>query len=334
MASYRKVAAGWRVEIQRRGVRKSRTFQTKAAGAAWAMQEERAIIDGEVSRWPRKTVRDACDRYAQEISATKRTTHAEHLRLARFVRDCGFAARLLCEVTPSDVAAWRDQRLQLVTSGSVRREITLLRHIWTVAIRQWQWCPDNPWSRIQVPDDNPARDRLIGWREIRRLLRRCGYRTGVPPQTGQEFVAYAFLLALRTAMRAGEVMGLTGAAVDLERRVITLARHKTMEQVGKRQVPVTPQALRVLRVLWREGPLFLISAATLDALFRKLRDQVMLSDIHFHDSRATALTHLAAKVDVMVLARISGHKDISLLHRVYFRTTTEQISAQLAAPRR
>jgi integrase len=87
-------------------------------------------------------------------------------------------------------------------------------------------------------------------------------------------------------------------------------------------------------VLWREGRLLPITGPMLDALFRKLRDQVLMQDAHFHDSRATALTHLSRKVDVMVLARISGHRDLSLLLSTYYRETAEQISARLALPRR
>jgi integrase len=99
-------------------------------------------------------------------------------------------------------------------------------------------------------------------------------------------------------------------------------------------VPLTPQAVRLLRVLWRPGRLLMVSNGVLDALFRKMRDQLLLPDLHFHDSRATALTHLAKRVDVMVLARISGHKNLSLLHGTYYRESAEQIAARLASPRR
>lgn len=335
MASIQKSASGWRVQIDRQGVRLSRTFQTKAAASAWAIQEEKAILDGNVSRWPRKTVGQALDRYGDEVSSGKRSGANELKRLAAFQRDFSHLSnKILSDVTPVDVAAWRDARLLKVTAGSVQRDINLLRHVWTVAVREWEWAPDNPWSKVKAPGNNPPRDRLLGWREIRRLLRRFGYRTGVKPHTGQELVAWAFLVALRTGMRAGEVLSLTGETADLERRVVTLAKHKTMEQVGRRQVPLTPQAVRVLRVIWREGPLLPISSALLDALFRKLRDQVLLPDVHFHDSRGTALTHLARRVDVMTLARISGHKDLNLLLRVYYRETAAQISERLASPRR
>ena len=36
-------------------------------------------------------------------------------------------------------------------------------------------------------------------------------------------------------------------------------------------------------------------------------------DLHFHDTRREALSRLAKKVDVMTLAKISGHRDIKIL---------------------
>jgi integrase len=133
-------------------------------------------------------------------------------------------------------------------------------------------------------------------------------------------------------------MGLTVGAVDLQRRVVTLADHKTSHAVGKRHVPLTPQGARVLGLLIphaaADGRLFKLASASLDTLFRRVRDSVLLGDLHFHDARATALTMLSRRVDVLTLARISGHRDLSLLLRVYYRETAEEIAARLALPRR
>ncbi len=331
MSSIYRVASGWRAQVARDGRRYTRVFATKAAASQWAVLEERALIDGVAERWPKKTVLQALDRYALEVSPTKRSGAAEALRLAAFARDYpALAAKTFHQFVPADVAAWCADRLTKVSPASVQRDFNLLRNVWAFGLKQWRWCPSNPWSAVKAPGSNPARDRLLGWREIRRFLRRCGFRTGVRPQSAQEIVAWAFLVALRTALRAGELLSLSGQTVDLERRVVTLARHKTVHLVGKREVPLTPQAARLLRVLWTEGPLLPITGPMLDALFRKLRDQVLMADAHFHDSRATALTHLSKRVEVMVLARISGHRDLSLLLNTYFRESAEQISARLS----
>jgi integrase len=341
VAYYRKTAKGWRVEIERQGVRTSRTFGTKAAASSWAAQEEAAILAGTVSRWPRKTLADALDRYEREITAEKRGARAERLRLAAIQRDfpalCG---KVLHTITADDLGQWRDARLQRVTPASVQRDINILRHVWTVASTEWAWSPSpTPWRAVRMPAEAIPRDRRMGWREIRTIMRRCDYRTAVPPVTGLQCVAWALLVSLRTAMRAGEIMGLTVGSVDLQRRVVTLADHKTAHAVGRRLVPLTPQGARVLGWLAEaaagdDGRLLPLSSATLDTLFRRVRDSVMLGDVHFHDARATALTMLSRRVDVLTLARISGHRDLSLLLRVYFRETAQEIAARLASPRR
>ena len=74
---------------------------------------------------------------------------------------------------------------------------------------------------------------------------------------------------------------------------------------------------------------FTVGANEASTLFSRLVKQLMLGDLHFHDARATALTLLSRKVDVMTLAKISRHKDINLLQRVYFRESEEDIAKRI-----
>jgi integrase len=336
MAHIYRTATGWRAQVALRGIRKSATKPTKAAASAWAAQEEAAILAGKQSKWPRKTVADALERYEAEVTVNKKSARAEGFRLGAFARDFPeLSAKIISDVTAADLAGWRDARLKLVSPGAVQRDINVLRNVWSVAAKEWGWCADpSPWRSLRMPGDNPPRDKLIGWREARRILRRCDYRTGERPTTTMQEVGWAFLLGLRTAMRAGEIVGLTGESVDLARRVVRLDQHKTMQQVGRRFVPLTPHGLRLLTLMHRPGPLFEISSATLDTLFRRVRDQVLLPGINFHDSRAAALTYLARKVDVLTLSRISGHKNLQTLLKSYYRESAESVAARLAQPRR
>ena len=64
-------------------------------------------------------------------------------------------------------------------------------------------------------------------------------------------------------------------------------------------------------------------------LFRKCRDKLMIEDLHFHDARAEALTRLARRVDVLTLARISGHKDLRVLSEHYYRETAADIARRI-----
>ena len=338
MASYSKTAKGWRVQIARRGVRLSRTFVTKAAAQAWATREETSIIDGGGSKYPRKTVREAVERYAAEVTPTKRSHRPEALILAAFIRRYPkLADKLMSEVAPADIAAWRDGELQRIKPASVKRHANCLRSVWTLARKEWGWCGDSPFASVSMPTDGPPRERVAGWREIRRILRRCDYITHHPPVSGLQNVAWAFLLGLRTGMRAAEMLRLEVG--DVSGSVATIRQHKTEHLTGRpRRVPLLPQGARLLAELVAyakardRAALFAISSASLDAQFRDAVRGLLIGDLHFHDSRGTALTHMARKMDVLTLSKISGHRDIRVLATVYYREQPEQIAARLALP--
>lgn len=320
MAYSRKRKNGWRFEVERLGVRQSQTFATKAAGEAWARQVESDLLARKRGALPRYTVLQALDNYAQEVSPGKKGGAWEVKRLAAFGRE-PWAGKLLQDLTAADLAKWRDHRLQGVTPGSVRRDMTVLRSMFKLAIREWQWIDASPLDGLTIPAENKPRTRRIGWREVRQQCRALGYKTG-QVATKQQEVALAFLIGLRTAMRAGEILSLTPAAVDLESRVAHLLDTKNGED---RDVPLSRAALRLFRS-WRG---WTVDSASLDALFRKARVRAGLSGFTFHDSRSEALTRLSAKLDPFELARLSGHKDLKILLLRYYRKTASEIARKL-----
>lgn len=328
MAHIYKLDSGrWRAQIALRGRRKSLSFATKTAASAWAAREEAAILDGTASLWPLKTLADAIDRYEREVTPGKGAQKYERVVFGIVRRDhADLCGKVLHQITPDDLAAWRDARAAAVSGSTVVRESHLLRNVWTVAARQWRWTPEpSPWRHLTLPAANPPRERINGWREIRVMLRRLNYFTGRAPASKMEEVAYAWLIALRTAMRAGEVLSITPQTADLGARVVTLHRHKTAHITGRaRRVPITRQAARLIHLC----PQFTVSSASLDALFRKARVMCGLEGFTFHDSRATALTLLSRRVDILTLSKISGHRNIKQL-QVYYRESEAQIAARL-----
>jgi integrase len=167
------------------------------------------------------------------------------------------------------------------------------------------------------------------------LLRSGGYVTGHAPESPQQQAVWAYLVALHTALRSGEVLALSRTTVDLRRRVYRLPRHKTDKVVGERLVPFTPRAARVLKVLDAAAEAagrdvyFTISDQSRDTLWRKVRDRMMIEGLRYHDSRAAALTWLSKRYDVMTLAKISGHTDINELFSTYYRESAEAVAARL-----
>lgn len=326
MASFYVLPSGRvRAQIALRGVRRSQTFVTKTAAKAWAAREEAAILDGTGDKWPSKTLGDALKRYLREVTPTKGSPKFESVVIGMMLRDfSALCGRQLSRLTTQDLADWRDERLRTVSGSTVIRQGKLLRNVWSVAAREWKWCPrESPWTDLRWPEHNRPRERINDWREIRVMLRQLNYFTGRAPTSMVEEVAYAWLISLRTAMRASEVLSITPETV--RGQVVTLHKHKTIKSTGRaRHVPITRQAARLIALCKR----FTVSSASLAALFRKARVHAGLSGFTYHDSRATAITLLSRRVDVLTLQRITGHKNIGQL-QVYYRESPEDIAARL-----
>ena len=337
MAYIRKVGDKWKAEVERLGKRASRRFPTKREAQLWAAATEADIVRGSDKTVYTKTVRDGVDRYVKEVTAKKATAKQERLRLYALVRDYGWLAdKVMAEVTTADLARWRDARLAQVSPSSVLREMTAFKHMFKLALREWCWMQkDSPWDGLTLPQAGLPRKRRIAPSEVRRIARALGFVSGQAPTSKMAEIGLAFLLSLRTAMRSGEVLGLCRSTVDLRARVAVLHQHKTAHDVGAREVPLTRHAVRLLHVLDAAArdagrdALFTVDVASKDALFRRVVTGLGIVNLRFHDARAEALTRLSRRVDVMTLARISGHKDINILLNTYYRESARDIAARL-----
>ncbi|EGP02440.1 site-specific tyrosine recombinase XerC [Pasteurella multocida subsp. gallicida str. Anand1_poultry] len=76
---------------------------------------------------------------------------------------------------------------------------------------------------------------------------------------------------------------------------------------------------------------FQIKAELLGSLFRKLKEKAGLkeADLHFHDTRREALTRLSKKLHLMELAKVSGHRDLSILQNTYYAPDISELANKL-----
>lgn len=335
MASIAKVSTGWRVQIAVQGVRESRTFSTKSEASAWAVHRESEVRTEKATGVQRgRTVDDAFRRYEKEVSAHKRGHEKEAIRLAAIGRMEVDGVPLkdwkLADVTPEVLGKWRDHRLTVdkVLGSSVNRDLNLLSHVFGSAVREWKWLAKSPTTDVRRPEDPPPRDRLYTQDEIDRLCAALGIdqAQAEPVETVSQRVGLAFLFAIETAMRAGEICGLMPAHVS--GRVATLPQTKNGT---KRAVPLSTRAAELLKLLPEPedgGTVFGVTSKSLDALFRKAKTRAMIEDATFHDTRHLAITRLAKKLNVLDLARMVGHRDLKQL-QVYYNETAEDMAARL-----
>jgi len=125
MASFSKMAKGWRAQIKVMGVRDSRVFTTRREAVQWAARREDEIRYAVTAPLGEQyTLRQALRRYADEVSATKRGARWEQVRLAAFE---GY--RLPLDTPIGQVTDFRDARGASVGPAAVLRELTLLSSV-------------------------------------------------------------------------------------------------------------------------------------------------------------------------------------------------------------
>jgi integrase len=300
---------GYRVEVEKHGIRASHVTKTKREATAWGIRKEAELEALKGSKGRRLVA--ATEHYVQTVSSTKSAGAAEWeaRRFASMVEFFGDA--LLVDMDSEAIGKWRDHRLKTVSGSTVQREANLLRHLFTLAVDEWRWIDRNPFKGVRLPKHNPARQAVWPWQLIKRVLR--ARRTGKTQQ-----VIHAFHIALHTGMRLSEVL-----AARLDGRVAVLPKSKTERAPVK-----VPLARKGAKLLAAYGP-FTVNPNEASTLFSDLCDGLLIEGLTFHDSRATALTLLSRRVDVMTLARISRHKDLKILMATYYRETAEQIAARL-----
>lgn len=326
---YKDTSGNYRARVRKHGVSRSASFRTKAQASAWAASVEVEIEAGRLGKTPEKTFGQLIERYLAEEVPKKRGAREDEIRLNRLLGNGKSEADPLVRVmlknlTPDDFAAWRDRRLQSIKPESVRREWNTLSAACSFAVKQWRWLQSNPMGMVERPERGESRTRRISQDEIDRISLATGYHEGVL-ETAMSRVGAAFLFAIETAMRAGEICGLR--ADDISGRVAHLPKTKNGYA---RDVPLSSRAVEIIKQLPEgESTLFNVQSSSLDALFRKAKARAMIEDLHFHDTRREALSRLAKKVDVLTLAKISGHRDLRILSNVYYQTDMADVAGQL-----
>lgn len=301
-----KKGISWRAEVFVRGRRESGTFSTKGEAEQWAVEAQKRLGRGKEAQPTDKTLRDALERYRDQVAPTKKGQRWDQVRCDKLAT-YALADLFIDEIDGADLAEWRDMRLEEVSPASVNRELNLLSSVFNTAIKEWRWCTANPVRQIKRPKNPPPRQRVISTDEIELIA------DSLPDTDAGQQTRIAFLLALETAMRLGEIMGIQEE--DVQEKYVTLRDTKNDDA---RDVPLSLRARELIRT-------FTITPALASKLFSDTVKELQL-DVNFHDTRRTALTRMASKVDVLNLAKISGHRDVRMLARVYYAPKAEDLA--------
>jgi integrase len=314
MATIRRLRGRWQAQVRRRGVPpRAKSFDTRTDAVRWARDiESEADRSGWVSdtRLAEKTtLGELLTRYCSEVTPTKKSASSEKARIGALIRR-DVCHRTLAKLNSTHIASYRDARLQSVAPATVIRELNTISHALEIAQREWGFfLPRNPAKLVRRPSAPQGRKRRLDEGEEARLLEACGH--GRNP-----WLKPLIILAVETAMRRGELVGLNWEHVDLKKRVAHLPQTKNGDS---RDVPLSQRATATLQALNEERSdnlVFPISGNAVRLAWEHLRERAGCADLHFHDLRHEAVSRLFERgLNIAEVSTISGHKELRMLQR-------------------
>jgi integrase len=320
VATISKHRGKWKCQVRRKGhPAQSKNFDTKAEAEAWGVQIEAEIGRG-VFLAPDKatqsmTVADLLDRYVKEESIHKASesddkTRAETLKAA--IGGYGVA-----DLTNAMLAGYKRARMRIRASQTVLHELNLLHRAYVIAVAEWGLVLPRGIPKTARPQLPEGRERRVTQEEIEAIIR----------ETGSKELKAIVVLAVETAMRRGEILGLHWDHVNLPGRSLFLPKTKTKTP---RTVPLSSRAVALLGSLeCGPGKVFSITPRCASQAFKRAADRLGLVNIHMHDLRHEATSRLFEKdLNVIEVSKVTGHKSLVMLNR-YSHLSVQHIADKL-----
>jgi len=317
----------WEVQVRIRGFEpRTASFKRKTDAKQWAASEESALR--ERRRFPHREAEKHT--LAELIDAYQLHGKSEYRQALKWWRD-RYGARRLLDLGPEVVSGAKQELSSGGKRGGVPRSAaTVNRYLAALSVafgygrKELRWVRENPVRDVSRLPEPKGRTRFLTPSERTALLKACE-----PSPDLQDLV----VLALTTAARAGELLGLTWPDVNLERARAVARDTKNGET---RVLPLHGPALEILRRRSKAR------AADSDLVFphknkdahqwysrpfRAAVEKAEIPDFRFHDLRHTAATYLLESGATLAeLAGILGHKSLAMVKR-YAHVSEEHASS-------
>ncbi|VVE87676.1 tyrosine-type recombinase/integrase [Pandoraea bronchicola] len=317
----------WRAEVRRRGYKPVyRTFDTRLQAQQWSR-----LIESEMDRGiftdrtdaERTTLREALERYKNDVAALKRYPNQEYQRVDRWLRH-DLAYRTLGSLRGADFARYRDERRDAGRAeNTIRLELQLISHLFETARKEWGMeSLSNPLKNIKKPSGSRARERRLRAGEYELIRSRL-------EQSGNRFARAAFDLAIETSLRQGALFRLQWEWVDLEARMVRIPlEQRGAENKGVPAVlPLSTRAVAALREIHPQTPdgqlqdnpagtVLDTSANAIRCVWKRSLADLEIADLRWHDLRHEATSRLFERgLATMEVAAITGHQTLIMLKR-------------------
>jgi integrase len=204
-------------------------------------------------------------------------------------------------ITPERITQYKNERLAVVSSASVRKELSILRHVLSMAIRLDRLSV-SPFTKVKMPRDSVPRVRFLDPSEWEALLK------NVP----ENYRSIAVFL-VNTGCRRGDALSLRWSNIDLQNGFGVIEEDKRHKE---KIITLNSDVVALLQTLPRHDSddrvfFWVPSGDAVTWAFAKAVKKTGVVNFRLHDLRHTAASHLAmAGHDIKTIQDFLGHSDI------------------------
>lgn len=268
-------------------------------------------------------------KYICEVAPSHKGADKDISRLNKLISDYPkLAQKSLNDVDQLDMIELRNDRLTKVSPSTVGRDLGVLGGVFKYARQELRILKTSPLTDVAKPTQAPHRERRITQDEIETILAGFKYDGTYQPITKRQQVAWAFLFALETAMRASEITNMQWCNVFEDHVLLPDTKNGTA-----RKVPLSKKARELIELMRGIDTDKVVtisdrSNALSHDFWLVVSNRLGITDLNFHDTRHEATTRLAKKLPIQDLAKVTGHKDLKMLMR-YYNPTVQELAQRL-----
>ena len=220
MSSIRKRNGKYQAQVRINGASVTKSFRTKSEAFSWSRRQEARLETRKASGYKPSSLKEILQRYLRDVTPLKRNTSFEPGVISMFMREA-WAHKPIDQISVSEIAAYRDKRLETVKPSSLHRQFCILKHACAIAEREWEWMsPSDVFNRVSIKRQPPKAIRRVSDQDIERLI-------DASKDSRNDLIGCAIILAVETGLRRSELLSLKWDAPDLEEGLISLSHTKS-----------------------------------------------------------------------------------------------------------
>jgi integrase len=263
---------------------------------------------------PQKTFHELSKKYLAEHSRNKAPrSYSREESMFRVHLNPTFGSLLLHEIRPCKINDYRVKRKEVgAKPQTINHELGLMKKAFNVAIREWEWCQDNPVNKMKMEKVPRGRVRYLIEGDFRKILNLC-------PDWSQPILIFA----RHTGLRMSNVLELTWEQVDLNSRRVLVQETKNGEPLA---IPLCQLLCDTLTFARKNDPSMtrvFPSELKLESFKQRVRrafkaacKEAGIKDFRWHDLRHDFASQLVQRgVGLYTVQKLLGHKDSRMTQR-------------------